>query len=523
MATQLSELVISIRAQSDGINSNLQKSLDKAQKQVADAQQSLGNGLAEVQGKVAASMKALSVTFAGTMAAVAASITTTVTAAFKRGVEEIDNLSAQAQKLGMSTGGLAALEHAAKMTDTAFEAVTKSVERMQTSLSLALGDRGKVQASALKQLSLDAVELRKLAPEEQFARIADALKQIRNRGDQMSIAKDIFGKGGVDVLNMLDAGKTGMKEMAEQARVLGLVLEEGPVAAIGEFDNSLNVIQATWSGFSRQMAGEFAPYFKGMGDEVTKMLARLGGMPMLVKTASFAVQELGAGALDAAQHLKAGYDMLGGWRLQATSAAKTMQSVILSAIAKAAEKLQEMIGSFEVAFKVAVNVVSTQIETTINALIKSSTEAVEKSINAVIGGYNKLPKWMRGDDLASVTLPVAQVVTPKIENMAPTALPQEYQWFTDNLNHSAELLGQQAIQAQVEGAQRVNAAVDGLNKKWSDAWRSWIFNTRKGFQQVGEAAQRARKAWWIPWRRRRAGQRSRPRRPPMAWRIPSTA
>ena len=56
----------------------------------------------------------------------------------------------------------------------------------------------------LFQLGLSMADLRKLSPEDQFTLIADRLSKVENTTRRAALAMEIFGRGGTELLPMLE-------------------------------------------------------------------------------------------------------------------------------------------------------------------------------------------------------------------------------------------------------------------------------------------------------------------------------
>lgn len=106
--------------------------------------------------------------------------------------DEVSRLVDDSTKLGIATGKLQGLERFAELSGSNASAVVAGIGKMQVSIN-----KG---ADSFAMLGLEAAKLKAMKPEEAFLNIADAIKKIGNPNERMAAIKDIFGKGGADLL-----------------------------------------------------------------------------------------------------------------------------------------------------------------------------------------------------------------------------------------------------------------------------------------------------------------------------------
>jgi len=419
MATTLTDLAIVVRANASNISADISK------------------GIRQAQGSAAAQGKALGLAVAAGFATAAAGIAT----AFKRGVQQIDDLSAAAQKIGASTSGLAELQLAAKLTDSSFEGLTAGIAKMTANIA-----SGKVN-DALGKLKLDAQAIRQMKPEEQFSKIAGALGQIGDKGAQLSLGKDIFGKGFVEFVNLAEAGSAKLAEMNEIANVLGLTVSDKMVGAIGEFDNATHIIAATWDGFSRQLAGELAPTMQGLSQIIVDQVKEWGGMNVVAKNVAEAVKGIAGFALDALSGVIKLYQALQLVVAQAIQVGAVILqwntvgiANVLEGIGKMTRSLAEMVKANESEFRAMINVIIQLLSTAINAISQKVTKVVQDMTNGIRGAYNDVSSLWGGDPLAPVSLS-APKVDPVFADTTSQGASDALFTASDNIDAMAEAMG----------------------------------------------------------------------------------
>jgi hypothetical protein len=141
-----------------------------------------------------------------------------------------------AAQTGMSTTAVQKLEYAATQSGGSFDQVASGITQMAN--RLVGGDKSAV--AGLRTMGLSFEDVRKMAPDQAFMTIADAIAKVPNPLEQSSLAMDVFGKSGAKLLPMI---KNGLSETAAEAEKLGLVLSEDAIAAGDEFGDTLDKLK----------------------------------------------------------------------------------------------------------------------------------------------------------------------------------------------------------------------------------------------------------------------------------------
>jgi len=101
--------------------------------------------------------------------------------------------------------------------------------------------------------------LQALHPEQQLALIADKLQEIGDVGERVNIAKSLFGKGGVGMLNVLEKGSKGLQEWQAAAEATGRTFSNLDLKKIERANNTIKVMQSAFKGIAEMIAVELAP------------------------------------------------------------------------------------------------------------------------------------------------------------------------------------------------------------------------------------------------------------------------
>lgn len=266
---QIASLVLGFGVNTAGLTSGLKGAADKV-----DGFFGKFNGLAKAAsgafGGVVKGLGSVGVAAAGVAAGVAAvelaktafdaAYSATVGATIA-GLDRIDQLGDAAQRLGTTTKALSELRYAANLTGSSAEDLDAALTKMNANL----GDsttQATPASTALARLGLDAKALAREDPSEAFKKIVDGFGKVPDAATKASLAMDIFGKGGVKILNTLSASSGDLEKLAEEARKLGVSIDAVDQAKVAAAKDALDRAGAAMEGVGNQLAVKLAPYIE---------------------------------------------------------------------------------------------------------------------------------------------------------------------------------------------------------------------------------------------------------------------
>ena len=176
----------------------------------------------------------------------------------KKGLETGDALAKTADKIGITTEALAGLRFAAEQSGASAAQVEKGLINLQRRVSeLSLGT-GEAKRS-FETLGLTIDDLNNLSADEQLKVVADRLQTVGNNSDRTRIAFDLFGRSGVDLINLLNNGSEGIEDFTKQAESLGLALSRVDAKQIERANDAVNSASKVFTTLTQKIAADFAP------------------------------------------------------------------------------------------------------------------------------------------------------------------------------------------------------------------------------------------------------------------------
>ena len=186
----------------------------------------------------------------------------------KQAIDAADELNKLSQKTGESAETLSALSYAFELGDVSGEAFGSSMIKLSRSMSEAAQGSGDA-AAAFNVLGVSVKNadgsLRPTA--DVLGDLAQKFSEFADGPEKSALAIAIFGKSGADLIPVLNAGKDGLKSMADEARELGIVISGETARAAEEFNDTLTKIGKGADAAGQQLAAQLLPTLQVLATE----------------------------------------------------------------------------------------------------------------------------------------------------------------------------------------------------------------------------------------------------------------
>lgn len=208
------------------------------------------------------------------VAAMAAVATKKLIALTAASFKSIDAQQKFASQLGLTQGALAGLQFAAALAGVGTNTLNLGLQRMTRRVAEAGKGMGEAQ-TALKDLGLDAKVLAKLAPDEQFLRIADALEGVAGSGEGVRLAFKLFDSEGVTLIRLMSQGRRGIEAAMKEAKRLGLALSDLETKRIEDTNDAFTRLKFAFEGLGNTLAKTVAPALTLLVDQMSAAVVGL--------------------------------------------------------------------------------------------------------------------------------------------------------------------------------------------------------------------------------------------------------
>jgi ribosomal protein L12E/L44/L45/RPP1/RPP2 len=190
----------------------------------------------------------------------------------KKTIDEADQLSKVSQKIGIPVEELSRLKYAGELADVSMESLSKSVIKMSNALAEAARDPASEAGRAFAAIGVQVKNAEGSLREggEVIKDVAEKFSGYRDSAAKTALAVAIFGKAGADMIPLLNLGRQGLADAADEAERYGLVMKSETAVAAEEFNDNLKRMQLINQGIVTQLTAEMLPAFKGLSDAMLK-------------------------------------------------------------------------------------------------------------------------------------------------------------------------------------------------------------------------------------------------------------
>ena len=190
--------------------------------------------------------------------------------------KSIDVLAKKSDQLGIATEKLAAFQHLGELTGVSTQSMNSSLERMSKRLGEAAQGMGAARPQ-LERLNLSATELVKLAPDEQYKALAEAVKGLSTQSEKAAAVAALFGREGLALLNTIEAGAEGFAAAESDVAAFGTAISRVDAAKVEEANDSFERVQEALKGVATQLTVQLAPMMKVIADRFVNAARESGG------------------------------------------------------------------------------------------------------------------------------------------------------------------------------------------------------------------------------------------------------
>lgn len=224
-------------------------------------------GLAKAKGEIGGFSNAAKIGFAAVGAAALAA-GTALGFAVKKSLDHADALGKAAQKAGVSVEALSRLEYAARLSDVSMEGLTGSLTKLGKAMVDATVDKGGQAAIAFKALGIDVRDASGNIRDTNavFLDVADRFGRMADGATKSTLAMQLFGKAGAELIPLLNSGRDGLKGMADESDRVGFTLKTSTGAAAEAVNDSFTRLGLAFEGVSNRVTEAALPSLKNLTD-----------------------------------------------------------------------------------------------------------------------------------------------------------------------------------------------------------------------------------------------------------------
>lgn len=188
--------------------------------------------------------------------------------------EQIDQLGKLSEQTQISVEALQTYGAVADEAGIGSEEFAKALRRLTVEVGKAEVD---AKSSVFKDLGLDIEKLKAQKPEDTFLQVADALANISNDAERAAAANEVFGKGGITLLPLINGGADALKRAADEAGRIGGVLTQDQVKNVEAMNDAFSQVGKALGGIINQVTASLSPALKSAADQFVEFVKTAGG------------------------------------------------------------------------------------------------------------------------------------------------------------------------------------------------------------------------------------------------------
>lgn len=214
----------------------------------------------------------------------------------KQSIDNMDALAKQSQMAGVTVESLSALSYAANLSGVSQDDLTASMVK----LSKGMSDAKQGTGDALKAFEALGINVKELAnADDAMPLIAEQFEKFEDGAGKTALAVALFGKAGAQMIPLLNSGAEGLKQMADEAKKLHLVVSTETAKAAEQFNDSLTKLNGITQGLINKFVEGLLPTLNNITKaffnsyvESNKMrdeMTQLAGLDMVEWAENFAI------------------------------------------------------------------------------------------------------------------------------------------------------------------------------------------------------------------------------------------
>ena len=278
-------------------NQSLGSSAGKLGDQVKDLSGKLGINLPDGATKALNGLNGFSAGTVAAMGAAAAGVAAMIKVCKElheitlQAAADADELITQSMVTGLSTETLQQWKYAENLIDVSVGTMTGSLTKLtRTMYDAQTGNKAAAEAFAALGVSVTDSSGHLRDAESVFYEMIDALGNVESQTERDALAMEVMGRSAQELNPLIIQGSDALRELAEEAKETGYVLDESQIKKLGEVDDAYQRMQLQIEATKKELAVEFAPASKAAMETFGNVVQKAG--KLLVDT--HLIENLGA-------------------------------------------------------------------------------------------------------------------------------------------------------------------------------------------------------------------------------------
>jgi len=188
---------------------------------------------------------------------------------FTEAFQKLDTLGKLSDAMQVSPDFLQGLDLAATQTGSSFATAQKALGKFVRSIGEAKSGTGE-GIQGLEILGVQLKDIENLSTEDQFFKIANAIKNMEDPSLKAAAAAKLFGRSGQDLINLFNQGEVGLRSFIAAQKELSGGISRDDIAQVEAANDAIDKMGRAWDGIFQQLTILLAPAVKAIADIITK-------------------------------------------------------------------------------------------------------------------------------------------------------------------------------------------------------------------------------------------------------------
>ena len=208
-------------------------------------------------------------------------------------VDKFDEVSKASQSLGIATENLSALSYAADLSGTSFESLSKGLQRLSNNARDASNGTGEAK-DAFEELGVSVIDSTGNLKNSEvlLSDIAQQFQEMEDGTKKTAIALRIFGRAGAELIPFLNEGRSGIKELTDEARELGIVIGGDAAKAAEDFNDNMTRLGSLVSALGVSLVTDMVGPLANITEAMVKAAKEGGALSAAIAGIGQAIKEL---------------------------------------------------------------------------------------------------------------------------------------------------------------------------------------------------------------------------------------
>ncbi|AKG94526.1 tail tape measure-like protein [Paracoccus phage Shpa] len=183
-----------------------------------------------------------------------------------------DQMSKDAQKIGIPVDELSRLRHAADMSGVSVGSLESSVRNLSRRMA------SSPQAFQRLGIAVRNANGEMRPTSEVMAEVADRLTEMPDGAEKTALAMELLGRSGADLIPMLNGGADALRGMMQEADDLGIVITPEMGRNAEQFNDNISRLTKQFSGLWTMISANLAPVLVRLSDMMVSLASRFRGL-----------------------------------------------------------------------------------------------------------------------------------------------------------------------------------------------------------------------------------------------------